>query len=211
MSTAARRRIGRPADPELAARRRADLITAATEVFSDIGYTKAGVSEITDRAGLGKGTFYQYFDSKRDIFDAVVDAALERVATLIADSAGSLKTNSFEDLENGARGMMTGLFTMVDEHPHILSTLLGGFQDEEIKQRLLSLSAALESTAAVMLRQIAEDGHIRTDLDFDVVAHIVVGVALNAGVRMLRDELTTPDERQHYIESIAAAVRSLLT
>jgi len=210
VTTAARRRIGRPVDPELTARRRADLIAAATEVFADIGYTKAGISDITDRAGLGKGTFYQYFDSKKDVFDGVVDTALEQVTTLITNSTGWSEVRTFDDLENGIRGLISSLFTLVDEHPHVVSTLLDGFQDEEIRQRLLGLSGALETTAALMLRHNADAGRIRADLDFEFIAHVLVGVSLGAGVRMLRNELTTAAERRRYVESCVTVARSLL-
>jgi AcrR family transcriptional regulator len=53
------------------ARRRADLVDAADKVFMEKGYTEATISDITCRAGSSHGTFYVYFDSKEDIFDAV--------------------------------------------------------------------------------------------------------------------------------------------
>ncbi|HEY6799250.1 MAG TPA: helix-turn-helix domain-containing protein, partial [Agromyces sp.] len=40
------------------------LLAAAERVFADHGYHEASVSRITDRAGVGQGTFYLYFDSK---------------------------------------------------------------------------------------------------------------------------------------------------
>jgi AcrR family transcriptional regulator len=53
------------------AQRRAELVDAAAEVFMEKGYAEATVSDITSRAGSSHGTFYVYFDSKEDIFDAV--------------------------------------------------------------------------------------------------------------------------------------------
>lgn len=191
-------------------RRRLDLVAAATEVFAEVGYTKAGISDITDRAGLGKGTFYQYFDSKSDIFDAVVDAALDQVTTLITGSTGWLDADSFQDLEGSARELTTGLFEIVDSNPHLVSTLLDGFQDDEIKQRLLSLSAVLEASVGAVLRHTADEGRIRGDLNYELVAQIMVGAAISAGVQMLRGELTTVDERQYYTDSVVALARALL-
>jgi AcrR family transcriptional regulator len=53
------------------AQRRAELVDAAAEVFMEKGYAAATVSDITNEAGSSHGTFYVYFDSKEDIFDAV--------------------------------------------------------------------------------------------------------------------------------------------
>ena len=43
--------------------KRAMILTAAHEVFFEKGYHNATSEEIAKRAGVGKGTLYQYFDS----------------------------------------------------------------------------------------------------------------------------------------------------
>ena len=53
------------------AQRRAELVYSADAVFMEKGYEAATVADITSRAGSSHGTFYVYFDSKEDIFDAV--------------------------------------------------------------------------------------------------------------------------------------------
>jgi TetR/AcrR family transcriptional regulator, fatty acid metabolism regulator protein len=63
--------------------RRADLISAAANVFGGRGVAHATVSEIVKAAGVAQGTFYLYFDSKDDVVLAVV----ERMADTIIESA----------------------------------------------------------------------------------------------------------------------------
>jgi AcrR family transcriptional regulator len=46
---------------------RAKIIRAAVELFLDVGYRNLRVDEITDHAGIGKGTFYHHFSSKKDL------------------------------------------------------------------------------------------------------------------------------------------------
>jgi len=53
--------------------RRSELIEAAACVFMEKGYAAATVADITSRAGSSHGTFYVYFDSKDEIFDAVAE------------------------------------------------------------------------------------------------------------------------------------------
>ncbi len=43
-------------------------MTAAREIFGEKGYHSTTSEEIAKRAGVGKGTIYQYFESKQDIF-----------------------------------------------------------------------------------------------------------------------------------------------
>lgn len=50
------------------------LKTGACEIFSKKGYKATGISEITKKAGVAAGTFYNYYDSKEAIFlDVYID------------------------------------------------------------------------------------------------------------------------------------------
>src|ERR1700690_1827146 len=44
------------------------LIDAATALFGEHGYDEVGTPEIAARAGVSVGTFYRYFDDKRDVY-----------------------------------------------------------------------------------------------------------------------------------------------
>ncbi len=44
------------------------LLAAAKELFLQYGVSKTNISDITDRAGVGKGTFYLFYKSKGDIY-----------------------------------------------------------------------------------------------------------------------------------------------
>ncbi len=62
-------------------RRRADarpteIIQAAYAVFSEKGFAAARLDEIAKRAGVSKGALYLYFETKQDIFEAVVKDAV---------------------------------------------------------------------------------------------------------------------------------------
>lgn len=52
--------------------KRSELLNAAYELFTTIGFPNTTISKITDKAGVGKGTFYLYFTSKEDIRNALI-------------------------------------------------------------------------------------------------------------------------------------------
>lgn len=71
-----------PRVPTLTARgerTRAALVKAARTVFERDGYLDARLSDITQEARCSTGTFYTYFDSKREIFAAVLAAAQDEM------------------------------------------------------------------------------------------------------------------------------------
>lgn len=63
-----------------ATRRR--ILDAAEDVFGEMGYYEASVSEITRRAGVAQGTFYIYFHSKRETFVELIGDIGERLRAM---------------------------------------------------------------------------------------------------------------------------------
>lgn len=62
-----------------AERTRADLLEIATEEFAEKGYAGARVEEIVQRCGVTKNVLYHYFESKEQLFVAVMEVAYERM------------------------------------------------------------------------------------------------------------------------------------
>ncbi|WP_028268012.1 TetR/AcrR family transcriptional regulator [Arthrobacter sp. MA-N2] len=56
---------------------RARLIDAARTLMAERGVDAVGLSEITEAADLGAGTFYNYFQSRDEIVEAVAEASVE--------------------------------------------------------------------------------------------------------------------------------------
>lgn len=59
------------------------ILQAAAQIFAEQGYRAATIDSIAERAGIGKGTVYEYFPNKQELFFGVFDdyiASMERVA-----------------------------------------------------------------------------------------------------------------------------------
>jgi AcrR family transcriptional regulator len=59
----------------LMARKRAVIVDAALKAFLDAGYAEASVNQIAAAAGVSIKTLYRHFESKDDLFSAVMQAA----------------------------------------------------------------------------------------------------------------------------------------
>jgi AcrR family transcriptional regulator len=59
----------------LMARKRAVIVDAALKAFLDAGYAEASVNQIAATAGVSIKTLYRHFESKADLFSAVMEAA----------------------------------------------------------------------------------------------------------------------------------------
>jgi AcrR family transcriptional regulator len=64
-------------------RTRASLIGAAQQLFAGKGVEATAIAEITEAADVGFGSFYNYFDSKDEIAEAVLEAAMEEQRSVL--------------------------------------------------------------------------------------------------------------------------------
>jgi len=68
-----------PGEPKFRRRkadRPAEILGAALAVFAEKGFAAARLDEIAARAGVSKGALYLYFETKEEIFRAVVEQAI---------------------------------------------------------------------------------------------------------------------------------------
>jgi AcrR family transcriptional regulator len=88
------------------------LLESAEDIFADLGYHDASIVKITEAAGVGQGTFYLYFASKKEVFDELVRDLNTRVrhAMKEASSRGATRVEQ-ELLGFGA------YFRFTAEHP----------------------------------------------------------------------------------------------
>jgi len=64
--------------------RRAQLLAVALDLFAARGYHATSISHIIEKASVARGTFYQYFRSKKEIFDSLLDGLFEQVTSAVA-------------------------------------------------------------------------------------------------------------------------------
>lgn len=91
------------------------LLTAAEELFGERSYHRTTVADICARAGMATGSFYSYFESKAEIFAAVVRAINE-------DLRGAMR-HALEHTEGGQRARerasFRAYFDMLSQRPWI--------------------------------------------------------------------------------------------
>ena len=64
-------------------RRRLQILQSALTVFSRQGYHNTSITDIVETAGVARGTFYQYFDSKKTIFLELLRSLLHELGASI--------------------------------------------------------------------------------------------------------------------------------
>jgi AcrR family transcriptional regulator len=76
--------------PDVSKERKNQILDAAMDTFSKVGFHKARMSDIAESSGLSKGSLYWYFESKNDLinnlFARVFEPEIKDFKILLADS-----------------------------------------------------------------------------------------------------------------------------
>lgn len=83
------RSAGRGKREQNKAQNRAEILVAAREVFTELGYDAATVRDIIRKTDLASGTFYNYFPDKESVFRALLrdseERRLERLSRIVPE------------------------------------------------------------------------------------------------------------------------------
>ncbi len=153
-------------------KRREQILGSALEVFADKGYHASGVADILDRAGISRGTFYLYFDSKRQVFDELLDDLLLHVQDVLKPID---LTDQHRTVHQQLRDNCVAILRYLFDRPALARVFLAAQGvDAEVDRRLQAFYDAVISLLADTMAFGQQVGIVR-DLDPQTVAFCIVG------------------------------------
>ena len=109
------------------------IINAAQEVFSQKGFFLATVDEICEKAKVGKGTVYNYFSTKEDLFYALIETRQEEL-TQALESVVKKSLGAGEKLKE-AMWIHLDLVRQYHDLWHLMVSELPKVQNEDSQKR----------------------------------------------------------------------------
>lgn len=182
--------------------RRKAILTAAKRVFAEKGYHRAHVSDIIAAAGIARGTFYLYFESKNAIFQELLDELLGELRGAVVGV----------DTEEGAPPVQTQLITtvhrilnLVAENRALTKIVIREAVglDDEVDGRLRSFYDELLRYIRDSLENGRKMGFIR-DLDTEVASLCVLGT-----IKQVLEQLALTEE-EHLSEDVSGLAMKVL-
>jgi AcrR family transcriptional regulator len=178
---------------------RTRLLAAAEQVFGDVGYHDASIVKITEAAGVGQGTFYLYFASKKDVFDELIRDMNRRVrhAMKEASSRGATRLEA-ELLGFGA------YFRFTMDHPAIYRIIR---QAEFVSPEMLEFHYEKLAEGYVEgLRESIARGEVG-DIEPEVTAWALMAAGEMLGMRyILWGNGSVPEHVEHELARIIRCV-----
>ena len=76
-------------------KKRQKIEQAALDEFSEYGFDNSNMNRIVAQSQIAKGSFYQYFDDKKDLYLHLIDTLVARKASLFETLINNFRQNSF--------------------------------------------------------------------------------------------------------------------
>ncbi|MDN5794897.1 MAG: TetR/AcrR family transcriptional regulator [Intrasporangium sp.] len=156
------------------ARRRAEILRAAVQLFQEDGYHATTTHAVAERAGISVGLIYQYFGNKEDL----LRAAIVDILGEFRDRIPAAMSQAGDDPEARIRRGFRTLVEVIDGKPE--ATVLSYRESMTLAREGRDELKRLEVETAEPFRQAIEDGISSDDfraVDADLVVHNLLLVA----------------------------------
>ncbi len=176
--------------------RRSALMNAAGTLIADVGYEGTTIEAIARKAGMAKGSFYLHFESKEEIFRALIEDASERIIERI--SAVERKGGSIQNMLNDIAGIILS-FHLGSGHPWFFILMEKGIERQKVIEHFYDKrKKVIDIISGILCKGMAE-GKVVDD-DPDRLASLFIGCINGTVVRgCCSPEEISPDHEALWI------------
>ena len=160
---------------------RAAILDAARQVFAELGYGATTVRDIIRKTGLASGTFYNYYRSKEEVFQALMDDAALRVRPKLQQERSQATT-----AEDFVRGTFRTYLEYVSLDRPMHAVMRRNTGAIRVRMDTPEIVAGFDELQSDIERAI-ENG-LLPSVDAGFLTASFVGVAFEIGDRMMERE-----------------------
>ena len=146
---------------------------AAIEEFMTYSFSAASINRIVDKAGIAKGSFYQYFTNKKDLYKHILNQIAEqKMAYLSPVMANPLSVDFFTLL----REVYISALRFARSHPRLQrigNQLLSDRSNPVYQEYIQENMYRADQTFQLLIDKGIERGDIREDIDRPMVAWLI--------------------------------------
>ncbi|MEO0606640.1 MAG: helix-turn-helix domain-containing protein [Pseudomonadota bacterium] len=175
------------------------ILDAARAVFARIGYDAANIRDIIRETDLASGTFYNYFKSKEEVFEAIANDSVKRFRPLLQTVREEAK--DLEDYLSAAYGAYFHFLAdengaaIEDGMPHM--SLIGVRIDTPEMQ---TVSQEIRADLEIVMEKIGLE-----HLDLEYVTAAAIGIAREMGDHMLTRRPVDATEATEFAKNLMLA------
>lgn len=148
------------------------ILEAGIKVFSQKGYHHAKMEDIAVAAGIGKGTIYEYFSSKLQLFQEIMEAGLRQYQ----ESVSTEKISQMSIAER-IQKITAGHFYFCQNYKELSRILFWDTDiiDDELKDWFYNKRKEKEGVLEDLIRESIRSGELR-EVDAKLVTLMIGGI-----------------------------------
>lgn len=191
----------RPVKRLPAPKRKEQLLDCALELFSRVGYARATTAQLAQKAGVTEPIIYRHFDSKRDLFVALIHRTAKRTLQRWED-----RLDGVDDAPDRLRWILSGnpMTHEGQEEYRVLLQAITEVEDPEVHRAVTKHFTDLHKFITKELASAQHDKKLTKIFSAELVAWILIDVGLGYGVL---DALRVPKQGE---DKEGHSVRDLL-
>jgi AcrR family transcriptional regulator len=177
--------------------RTASVMEAAATIFAQRGYNAATIEEIAHAAGIGKGTTYEYFPSKQELFLAVIDHDWRRLVEAHDEPSGGPDRTTMDRLDALTTAVLESYQEIQRLHPAAMEFLVSSGAPDCCRRLMRSFRdglAIFRDRAAHIIDAGMARGEVRGDLPTQVIATVLIGALEGLVLQGRTDPSLRPQE-----------------
>ncbi len=181
--------------------RREQILDVALVAFGHAGFHGTSMNDVADAAGVTKPVLYQHFDSKRELYRALLDEVGNRLLSAIAKATADAPDGRSQT----QRGFQAYFRWVAEDHDEFKLLYGGGTRrDDEFRGAIRRITAEAANAIAPLIAVDIEPEHRRTIAH--AIVHAIVGLAEGASRRLVElGENFDPDEVARQVSDLAWA------
>lgn len=148
----------------------------ALDEFIEYGFDNASINRIVEQCQIAKGSFYQYFSDKKDLYKHLIYRVGMEKQEYLAEELGKADQKDFFTLVSDL--IRTGLeFIKIQPKYALFGNQLLKFKDHPVHKEILQDSQNLGKQFFEPLLQLAiQKGEVRPDIDLGFISYMLVSI-----------------------------------
>lgn len=184
---------------KLTEEKRKKIIEAGKDEFSSVSLDEASIKNIAEKAGIARGSFYQYFKSKKDLLFFILEENREtmekKLNRIIKESNGdvfNIYISIYDDMASKCfDNMNQDIYKRIFENLKTNDESVFEGMEEKKKQDFKNFKNLIDKSKL----------KIESDLDFDLIIQILNAITMSSVVRSIK--YTSPEKaRKEFLKKI---------
>jgi len=167
--------------------KRERIMEASIDEFAEYSYHNGSINRIVESAGIAKGSFYQYFEDKKDIFKYILEISAEKKLIYLAHIMKEMPKMDFFEV---TRELYIAGLRFAKERPK-LSAIANDFvknSDSKLKEEILGENVHKSNRIFQdLLTKGIEEGEIDSSIDVELISHIITSLSISVSEYFIKE------------------------